>query len=177
MVVAEMGRFYGMPSIVGAGATSAKVPGPQAAWENAISYLLPSMSGAGLLFGLGLLDGSNLLAYEQIIIDAEIGATVRRALGEVDLSDDAFAMDVIAELGPNGVYLSHRHTRDHMREALSLAQLTDRDAFGDWYRGGQRTRVDIAREQVSEILANHTPAPVGDDARRAMEEVIAAYTL
>jgi len=177
MMIAEMARYYGLPSIAGAGATSAKVPGAQAAWENAISYLLPSLSGASFLFGLGLLDGSNLLTYEQIILDAEIGATVRRVLSGVDLSDEAFALDVIEELGPTGVFLSHGHTRDHMRDALSLTRLTDRDAYGDWYRKGQLSRVDVAREQVREILANHRPAPIAADARGAMQEVLAAYTL
>lgn len=176
MMIAEMARFYGLPSIVGAGATSAKMPGPQAAWENALSFLLPSLSGASFLFGLGLLDGSNLLTYEEIILDAEIAAMVRRILGEIDLSDDAFAVDVIRELGPNGVYLSHRHTRDHMREALSLAHLADRDAYGDWYRAGKRSRVDVAREHVREILDHYDPQPVDEAARTAMQEVIAAYT-
>jgi trimethylamine--corrinoid protein Co-methyltransferase len=176
MAVAEMAHFYSLPSIVGAGATSAKMPGAQAAWENAISLLLPSLAGASFLFGLGLLDGSNLLTYEQIVLDAEVGAMVRRVLSGVDLSDEAFAMDVIAELGSTGVYLSHRHTRDHMREALSLASISDRDAFGDWYRKGQRSRTEAAREQVRDILANHRPTPVPPSARADMREVVAAYT-
>ncbi|MGD8998113.1 MAG: trimethylamine methyltransferase family protein, partial [Anaerolineae bacterium] len=83
-MVARMARFYGLPSIVGAGATTAKVPGSQAGWEDALSLLLPSLAGASVLFGLGLLDGSNLLRYEQIILEAEAAAMVRRLLAEVD---------------------------------------------------------------------------------------------
>ncbi len=176
MMVAEMAGFYELPSIVGAGATSAKVPGAQAAWENTISYLLPSLSGASFLFGLGLLDGSNLLAYEQIILDAEIGAMVRRVLSGVDLSADAFASTLVEELGPGGLYLNQPHTRQHMRGALSRPRLADRDSYGDWVRKGQRSRVEIAREQVRDILATHEPAPMPDKTRRAMQEVIAAYS-
>jgi trimethylamine--corrinoid protein Co-methyltransferase len=44
-IIAELARFYGLPSIVGAGATTAKAPGEQAAWENASSFIFPSLAG------------------------------------------------------------------------------------------------------------------------------------
>jgi trimethylamine--corrinoid protein Co-methyltransferase len=176
-MVAQMAGFYGLPSIVGAGATSAKVPGPQAAWEDALSFLLPSMAGASVLFGLGLLDGSNLLRYEEIILEAEAAAMVRRLLAEVDLSEDAFALDLIKDLGPGGVFLGQRHTVDHMREALWLSMISDRDSYEDWYQKGQLSRVDIARKRVKEILDTHQPTPLSRDARRDMDEVVAAHTV
>jgi len=176
MMVAEMARFYGLPSIVGAGATSAKMPGAQAAWENALSYILPSLAGAGFLFGLGLLDGSNLLTYEQIVLDAEIGAVVRRVLSGVDFDDAAFTVDLIQKLGPGGVFLSQRHTADHMREALSLPVLSDRDSYEDWRRKGKLDRAEVARQQVKQILAEHQPLPLSESVQREMEEVVAAYS-
>lgn len=176
MMVAEMAGFYGLPSIVGAGATSAKVPGEQAAWENTVSFILPSLAGASVLFGLGLLDGSNLLTYEEIILDAEIGAMVRRILGSVDLSDDAFAMDLVQELGPGGVFLDQRHTVDHMRKALSLPMLSDRDSYDDWYRKGKLSRVEVARQQVGKILTKHQPLPLPETVKKELKEVVAAYS-
>ena len=176
MMVAEMAGFYGLPSIVGSGATSAKVPGAQAGWEDALSFVLPSMAGASVLFGLGLLDGSNLLRYEQIILEAEVAAMVRRILESVDFSEQAFALDLIAELGPGGVFLGQQHTVDHMRGALSLPALSDRDSYEDWYHKGQRSRVDIAREKVEEILRTHRPPQLSKDVIQGMDEVVAACT-
>jgi trimethylamine--corrinoid protein Co-methyltransferase len=175
-MVARMAGFYGVPSIVGAGATSAKLPGAQAAWENAISYLLPSMAGASILFGVGLLDGSNLLTYEQIVLDAEIAAMVKRLLAPVDLSDEAFALDLIQELGPGGVYLDQAHTVQQMRKELSLPLISDRDSYDGWYHGGRLDRVAVARQKVREILASHQPAPLPDAVRQTVSEVVAAYS-
>jgi trimethylamine--corrinoid protein Co-methyltransferase len=176
MIVARMARFYGLPSIVGAGATSAKVPGPQAAWENVLSLLLPSVAGAGFLFGLGLLDGSNLLTYEQIVLDAEAGAFVKRLLSAVPHDEQAFAQDLIEELGPGGVYMDQLHTVKQMRQALWLPPLSDRDSYDDWERKGQKSRIEVARETVQEILAGHQPPPLPDDVRQAMAEVVTAYS-
>jgi trimethylamine--corrinoid protein Co-methyltransferase len=171
-----MAGFYGLPSIVGAGATSAKIPGAQAAWENTPSFLLPAMAGASVLFGLGLLDGSNLLTYEEIILDAEIGEMVRRLLAGVQFDDEAFAAGLIKELGPGGVFLDQPHTIAHMRQALSVPTLSDRDTYDEWYAKGQRSRVEIAREQVREILRTHHPLPLPDGVQEQIREIVAAYS-
>jgi trimethylamine--corrinoid protein Co-methyltransferase len=175
-MVARLARFYGVPSIVGAGATSAKLPGAQAAWENAASYLLPSLAGAGILFGVGLLDGSNLLTYEQILIDAEIAALIKRLLAPVDFSNEAFAADLIRTMGHGGVYLDQAHTVQNMRRELSLPLISDRDSYDGWFDAGRLDRVAVARARVRHILASHEPAPLPEAVRQAMSDVVDAYS-
>jgi trimethylamine--corrinoid protein Co-methyltransferase len=175
-MVARMAGFYGVPSIVGAGATSAKLPGAQAAWENAISYLLPSLAGASILFGVGLLDGSNLLTYEQILLDAEIAAMVKRMLAPVDFGEEAFASSLIGQMGHGGVYLDQAHTIQHMRGALSLPLISDRDSYDGWHDGGRLDRVTVAREKVKQVLKTHEPSPLPDATRQAMREIVDAYS-
>lgn len=174
-MVARMAGYYGLPSIAGAGATSAKQPGAQAAWENTFSFTLPTLAGADMLFGLGLLDGSNLLAYEQIILDAEIAAMLRRLTTPVADGDEAFALDLIQETGPGGVYLDQQHTVTHMRQAISLPRISDRDSYDEWWDKGARSRVEVARQQVRQILGGHQPPPLPGGAREAMDEVLDAY--
>ena len=56
------------------------------------------------------------------------------------------------------MFLDQPHTIAHMRQALSVPTLSDRDTYDEWYAKGQRSRVEIAREQVREILSD-PPAP------------------
>jgi trimethylamine--corrinoid protein Co-methyltransferase len=163
MMIARMARFYGLPSIVGAGATSAKAPGPQAAWENVLSLLLPSLLGAGFLFGLGLLDGSNLLSYEQIVLDAEAGAFVKRLLQPVPHDDPAFALELVRGLGPGGVYMDQLHTVKQMRKALWLPSLSDRDAATS---GNARANATWSRcsRQGARHSGNHRPSVLPEGA-------------
>jgi trimethylamine--corrinoid protein Co-methyltransferase len=175
-LVAQMAKFYTLPSIVGAGATSAKAAGAQAAWENTLSFLLPSAAGADVLFGVGLLDGSNLLAYEQIVLDAEIAAMIKRLLAPVSFHNQAFALDLIRELGPGGVYLDQQHTVKHMRQALSLPPISDRDSYAEWQQKGCLDRVAVAREKVRDILANHQPSRLAESVTNTMKEIVTAYS-
>jgi trimethylamine---corrinoid protein Co-methyltransferase len=175
-MVAKMANYYQLPSIVGAGATSAKVPGAQAAWENAISYLPTSMAGADVLFGVGLLDGSNLLTYEQIILDAEMAAMIKRLLAPVSLDEAAFSSGLIKELGPGAVYLDQTDTVRNMRKALSLPLMSDRDSYDEWYKKGKIDSVSAARAKVKEILANHKPAPIEEKMLSEMRNLVADYS-
>jgi trimethylamine--corrinoid protein Co-methyltransferase len=175
-MVARMANFYDMPCIIGAGATSAKLPGPQSAWENTLSYLPTSLAGADVLFGIGLLDGSNLLTYEQIVLDAEVAAMVKRLQEPVDFDHEAFSVELMKELGPGGVYLGKSHTVKNMRKALSLPLISDRDSYDEWHRKGQVNRVTAARDKVKEILETHEPPPLSDEVRKSMSEVVAAYS-
>jgi trimethylamine--corrinoid protein Co-methyltransferase len=176
-MVARMAKFYNLPSIVGAGATSAKLPGAQSAWENALSYLPTSLAGADVLFGVGLLDGSNMLTYEQVILDAEVAAMIKRLLAPVDFDDEAFSVDFIKEVGHGGVYLNKKHTLKNMRKALSLPLISDRDGYDTWSKKGRIDSVAAARAKVKEILASHQPTPLSDEIRKAMNEVVAAYSV
>ena len=175
-MVAKMANYYQLPCIVGAGATSAKLPGPQSAWENAISYLPTSMAGADVLFGVGLLDGSNLLTYEQIILDVEVAAMIKRLLAPVSLDEDAFCTELITELGPGAVYLDQTHTIRNMRKALSLPLISDRDSYDEWYKKGRIDSVSAARAKVKEILASHQAPPLDDHVRKEMSKLVAAYS-
>lgn len=174
--IARMAEYYHLPSIVGAGATSAKLPGAQSAWENALSYLPTAMAGADVLFGVGLLDGSNLLTYEQIILDAEVAAMIKRLLAPVGFDREAFCVDLIKEIGAGGVYLDQTHTVKNMRKALSLPLISDRDSYDGWVQKGRIDSVSAARTKVKEILGSHQPAPLSTEVRREMGKVVAAYS-
>ena len=76
----HMADFYGVPAWYGAGATTAKEPGIQSAYENALAMFMAYANGADVTFGTGLLDGSRILCLENMVVDDEIIGMVKRIL-------------------------------------------------------------------------------------------------
>ena len=76
----HMADFYGMPAWYGAGATTAKEPGIQSAYENTLAMFMAYANGADVTFGTGLLDGSRILCLENMVVDDEIIGMVKRIL-------------------------------------------------------------------------------------------------
>lgn len=167
----ELAHWYGMPSCVGVSAT-AKVPGDQAVLEYYTGCVGPLLAGADLMCGIGLLEDSATLHYEQIVVDDEIvGAIARLVRGEW-ADDDTLALDVIERVGPGKNFLAQRHTLSHLKTEHFMPNLIDRRAYDSWAADGSKTLVDRAREKTKWILANHTVPSLETDVQKGLRAVI-----
>jgi len=172
-VQGQMADFYLVPAWYGAGATTAKEPGVQSGYENTLAMMTAYLAGADCTFGSGLLDGSRILALEQIVTDDEVFGMVTRILRGVEVSDETVARDLIAKMGFQGNYLFDPHTRSHVRE-LWRARLSETGSYDQWKTAGARSTVDKAQERVREILAAAPEHPFPEDLGREFDAIIAA---
>ncbi len=168
----HMADFYGVPAWYGAGATTAKEPGIQSAYENALAMFMAYSNGADVTFGTGLLDGSRILCLENMVVDDEIIGMVRRILSGIEISEETLAVDLIKKMGFDGNYLFDDHTRAHVRE-LWQAKLGETGSFDGWKNAGAKSTTEKARERVAEILAAD-PAPFPADLGAEFDAIIVA---
>ena len=144
----HLADFYGVPAWYGAGATTAKEPGIQSAYENTLAMFMAYANGADVAFGTGLLDGSRILCLENMVVDDEIIGVVKRILTGIEVSEETLAVDLIKKMGFNGNY-------------------------DGWKNAGAKTTTEKAQEKVAEILA--TPAvPFPADLGAEFDAIIAA---
>ncbi len=168
----HMADFYGMPAWYGAGATTAKEPGIQSAYENTLAMFMAYANGADVTFGTGLLDGSRILCLENMVVDDEIIGMVKRVLRGIEVSAETLAVDLIKKMGFSGNYLFDGHTRKHVRE-LWQAKLGETGSYDAWKNAGARSTTEKAQEKVREILAAES-APFPEDLGREFDAIIAA---
>ncbi len=70
--------FYNVPLSMGSFATGAKQPDWQAGIENSLSTFMASIVMSDMLLGVGLLHGSRIWSYAQMLMDCEIFSLVRQ---------------------------------------------------------------------------------------------------
>ena len=168
----QLADFYRIPLSMGAFATGAKEPDWQAALDNAFAGLMPVLSGADILTGAGLLYGSRILSYEQLLMDCEIYEIIRATVRGIEVNEETLAMDAIRSVGVRGNYLTHKHTLKHLRERW-VPSLVDRRSYEAWERDGRRGAREWAREKARWILANHRPQPLDPRLREELSKIIA----
>jgi trimethylamine--corrinoid protein Co-methyltransferase len=61
--------------------------------------------------------------------------------------DDAFAVDLIKEIGPGGQFLGNSHTLAHMRQEICLSDLCSKGTYEDW---AKKERLSL--EQMAQKL-------------------------
>jgi trimethylamine--corrinoid protein Co-methyltransferase len=168
----HMADFYGVPAWYGAGATTAKEPGIQSAYENTLAMFMAYANGADVTFGTGLLDGSRILCLENMVVDDEIIGMLKRILTGIEVSEETLAVDLIKKMGFGGNYLFDNHTRKHVRE-LWQAKLGETGNYDGWKAAGARSTTEKAQDKVREILTAPA-APFPADLGKEFDEIIAA---
>jgi len=165
----EMAHHWGVPTLSGVFGTDGTVPGWQTAAEAASSLMLCALAGAETGSGMGLVESCTLLYPEAILVDSDVYHRVRLEAAGLDTSPEALALDVIKDVGPRGLFLKHRHTRDNLRER-KFSELTGHtDGSGE-----MRDPVEVAREKVEDIIQNHHPEPLDDVIKRELTRILAA---
>jgi trimethylamine--corrinoid protein Co-methyltransferase len=164
--------FYDVPLSMGAFATGAKEPDWQAGIDNSMSTFMASLVMSDMLLGVGLLHGSRIWSYEQMLMDCEIFDLVRRMMGGIPVNEETLALDVIHQVGPGGNFLAQKHTQKHMRQ-LWLPKYMDRRPYNVWEEQGDGAR-QWANEEARHILQNHRPEPLDARLTTELQRIIAS---
>ncbi|MFO7742880.1 MAG: trimethylamine methyltransferase family protein [Anaerolineae bacterium] len=166
----EMAHYWGMPSFGGAFGTESEEPGTwQAAADVALDPLLVSLAGAEWVTGIGLNDSFTLLYPEAIVLDDDLYHRARYALMEMETDAEALALDVVRDVGPGGHFLAQKHTRKHMRTAMTPAVTQQMGSDGTY-----REPREVAREKVQWILEHHQPQPLEEAKRTEIARILRA---
>ena len=166
----QLADFYNVPLSMGSFATGAKEPNWQAGIENSLSTFMASIVVSDMLLGVGLLHGSRIWSYEQMLMDCEIYRIVQKTLAGIPVTDETLALDVIHSVGPGGNFLTQKHTRKYMRD-LWVPQFFDRRPYETWEGKGDGPR-DWARLQALQILQTHQPDALDPKLSAELQRII-----
>ncbi|MCJ7643425.1 MAG: trimethylamine methyltransferase family protein, partial [Candidatus Aminicenantes bacterium] len=109
-IAQAVSHFYGLPMFSIAGASESKTVDLQAAAEAALSLVVESLAGGNIIHDLGYLESGLTFSFIQLALCDEIVSWIKGFMKGFEVSDETMALDVIAEMGPDGQYLSTRHT-------------------------------------------------------------------
>jgi trimethylamine--corrinoid protein Co-methyltransferase len=165
----EMAHHWGVPALAGIFATDGQVPGWQSAGDAASSLMLCALAGAETGSGLGLLESCKLLYPESLLLDSDIYHRIRTEAAGLDTSREEMALDVIKQVGPRGLFLKHRHTRENLKRRKYSELTAQADPSGK-----MRDPVEVAREKVDWILSSHHPEPLDAAQQAELTRILSA---
>jgi trimethylamine--corrinoid protein Co-methyltransferase len=116
IAMTQIGKDIGVPVMAQGLVTDAKAPGTQASYEKATNGLSAFMAGSDVINGLGLLDSSQLLSFEQMVIDDEIANMLRRVERGFEIDTEHLMLDLIADVGHAGHFLGQRRTLEYLKK-------------------------------------------------------------
>ncbi len=171
VVVAEMGRFYGMPTWGYAGDANSCVLDEQAAVESTFSIMAALLAGNNLTHDIGYLESGKTTSPELVVLCDEIISMLRRFMGGISLDESSMAMNAIHQVGPDNDFLTSQHTFEHFRR-LWRPTLFNRLGGEEWERAGSKLVGERVKEKTISIMEEHRPEPLPDGTREEIDHIL-----
>ena len=173
--LAQLARYYNLPSEVSGSCSDSKVLDAQAAYERTISLFPVMLSGPDIICGMGGLEVAKTMAPELLVIDNEILESMLRVVRGYEINHDTLALDVIRKVGPGGHYLAEKHTLNNFLKEHWIPKISDRKPYDTWEKAGAKDITKVAREKVKEILVTHKPEPIPKDVQKEISQILKRY--
>jgi trimethylamine--corrinoid protein Co-methyltransferase len=170
--IAELGRWYGLPTWGYAGCSDAKVMDEQAAVEATLSVIMAKLSGANLVHDVGYMESGLTTSYEMIVLTDELVGMTDNLIKGIDTSEESLLVDEIDRVGPGGNYLDSKVTLKRFREYW-FPGLLDRRRRQQWLEKGGLTLGQRLNQKVLQILAEHHPAQLPAEQSQELHQILA----
>jgi len=171
VAVAEMGRFYGMPTWGYAGDANSCVVDEQASAEATFSIMAALLAGNNLTHDIGYLESGKTTSPEMIVLCDEIISMLRKFMAGISLDDEHLAMKAIEEVGPDGNYIISPHTLQHFR-SLWRPTLFSRLSGPTWEKKGNKRTSVLLRDKTVAIMESHKPEPLPDQVKQNVAQIL-----
>jgi trimethylamine--corrinoid protein Co-methyltransferase len=170
--IAELGRWYGIPTWGYAGCSDAKVMDEQASLEALLSVLMARLSGVNLVHDVGYMESGLTGSFEMIVLTDELIAMTDHVMKGIDVTDETLMLDELHEVGPGGHFLDTAQTLRRFRE-FWFPGLLDRQIREQWLASGATTLGQRLTRRVKEIVAEHRPRPLEPSQSQKVREILA----
>jgi trimethylamine--corrinoid protein Co-methyltransferase len=95
------------------------------------------------------------MSYEKFIADEDLCGALKKLMKPIELTDDAFALDLIKEMGTSGNYLMQTHTVNRCRDEFFIPDLGIRRMHADWLEMQPRDITAKAKNLLAKRLAQY----------------------
>jgi len=174
VAMTQMAHHYGLPVYVNVGLSDSKRVDAQSGLERGMTLLMGAQAGADTFGHMGILGADQAGSLDQLIVDNEMAAYVKRVLRGFSVDVETLALDVLREVGIGGNFLGEAHTHRHFRQEMWFPKTFDRRRWEEWWADGAPTMVDWAHERKAEILAEHHPPAPEAELVREVDDIVAA---
>jgi len=173
IAIAQLGRYYNLPTRGTAGSTDSKVLDIQAGYEKGLPLLLAALSGVNLInHAIGSVESTMAASYVASIIDDEVAGMIRWLVtDQFPVNSETIALDTIDEVHSGDSFITHPHTLRHFKK-LYNPELFNKETRETWQKNGSKTTTDRARQKAKHLIDNHQPPPLAPSIESELKKVI-----
>ncbi len=156
-IAAALGRYYKMPCRGQGALTESFCLDYQAGMESTMMLTSGALSGVNVcIHACGTLDSMIAMSFEKFIADEDLCGALKKLINPIELTEEAFAMDLIKKMGTSGNYLMEDHTLKRCRTEFYASDFrlnTSHDKWREMEHKDVEERVGLI---IEDRLASYT---------------------
>lgn len=129
----------------------------------------------GVSADFALVSTDEVLDPRLMVIGHDFFAGMHRFVDGIEVSDETLSLDVVKEVGPGGVFLSHPHTAEHFKDELWTPRFLSGESLESWKASGSQPILEKARLEVVEVLKSHHPRGIKGETEEALLALIEKF--
>ena len=165
--IAQLSKFYNIPSRAVAGVTDSKCFDIQNGFERFLTLMFAAQAGINFITCAGTYEATLAGALELTAIDNELAGMIKRGFEGIEVNEGTIGLEVIKKIATStqkGIsFLGESHTRKYMKKELFIPKLVDRNRRTSWFKKGAKNIMETATEKVNEILQNFNEYEISAD--------------
>jgi trimethylamine--corrinoid protein Co-methyltransferase len=161
LALVDVARFYNLPVNLGGLGTASSSLDAHYGYEASSACLLAYLAGADEIYSMGLLDSSQTLSLDKLVLDNHLARELEIMVRPIRIDEEHLAADLIERVGIGRHYLKRPETLASLRkEYVRVWPPTGRDAL------------DLVRGEARQILENHRSPALPDGGLEKMREIV-----
>ena len=170
--LADLARFYGLPSWGTSGCTDSKIVDAQAGIEATFAIYNSMLSGNNLVHDVGYIESGLTSSMEMIIMMDEVIDMCRRFIEPITFNKDTIPMEAYGRAKLTRGFVADRHTLENFRQAQWTPKRLDRAQFDDWELGGKKDLYQRLNGEAKEIMSSHVPEAKSAEVMAKIDEIL-----
>lgn len=172
LIGGQLARRYNLP-YRSSNVSASNAVDAQAGYESMWALWGAISGGANLVMhGAGWMEGGLHASYEKMIMDADLLHMAASFLEPLDFSEDALAVDAIAEVGPGGHFFGGEHTQRRYTSAFYNPILSDWRNWETWIEAGAPDAQQRANVVARQVLAEYERPPIDETIEEELRDFV-----
>ncbi len=163
-ISSAMGDYYNMPCQSQGALTESFCLDYQAGMDSAVMLATAALNRVHIsLHACGTYGSMIAMSFEKFIADEDLCGTLKKLIKPVELTDDAFAFDLIKKMGTSGNYLMEKHTVKRCRNEFFIPDLNIRTTHNKWFEMEQQEITQRAKNILEKRLIKYEKPDIDPD--------------
>ncbi len=169
--IAELGRWYGLPTWGYAGCSDTNVMDGQAAAEAMLSVTMSRFMGSNLIHDVGYMESGVTTSFEMIVLTDELAAMTEHLMKGIEVNDETMMIDELDRVGPGGQFMDAKETYNRFKDYWYPGFL-EHKGYSKWLEDGSKTLNQRLNERVKEILKEYRAPELPSGKKQKIDEIL-----